>query len=445
MQYLNVSDLIIPPDRQRKQITPQHINDLKASIRAKGLLHPVVVRNDGKTLVVGECRSRAIVELWEEGHSFQCNGQDVPPGTLPTLQIGDLTPDLIAGAEYDENIIRFALTWQEQTDARILIHGLQTSLNPSQTLSATAAKVATASGKSQNAETVALHKAFAIKPFLDNPKVRNAKSQSQAYAIVQDLHAARLRSELVSKGLHSSDHQVILGDCREVMKTLLKGSIDLILTDPPYGIGADDMKKSALHTYDDSPEHALDVCKAIIREGFDLLKPRGNLILFCDFEHFKELRDHATAFLFTPWRTPLIWLKSTEGFAPWGITGFSRTYECLLFATKGQKGTKELSSDVKQFKRTGRDERTHAAEKPVALLRHFLSICGDPGDVILDPCCGSGSILPAATAEKMKVIAIERDPDYHVMAQARLLEPPLEPEEGDNAATTSDNHAGLLS
>lgn len=95
---------------------------------------------------------------------------------------------------------------------------------------------------------------------------------------------------------------------------------------------------------------------------------------------------------------------------------------CLFFV-KGEKELKGGGPDVKSFKRPARSERGHAAEKPVSLLGYLLSISGDAGDHILDPCCGSGPVLEAATAQRMKATAIEIDPDYHALACARFTTP----------------------
>src|SRR5678816_2101242 len=101
-----------------------------------------------------------------------------------------------------------------------------------------------------------------------------------------------IRDRLHSLNPTRTDHTLLLGDCKEVLKSLPAGGFDLILTDPPYGIGADQMKKTSKHFYDDSPENALEVSKFIISEGFRLLKPRGHILMFTDFDIFKELRDH---------------------------------------------------------------------------------------------------------------------------------------------------------
>jgi DNA modification methylase len=88
------------------------------------------------------------------------------------------------------------------------------------------------------------------------------------------------------------------------------------------------------------------------------------------------------------------------------------------------KGQKELyhpgGADVIEAGRVKRGDRTHAAEKPIALLRHLLHLATIPGDLVLDPCCGSGSIFEAATLQKCRAIGIELDETYYTKAAARI-------------------------
>jgi len=419
-----LADQITIPPRQRLQKPPAHIKDLKSSILSKGLMHAPVLGTSPEGdlfLVAGECRLTAMKELHIDGHPFKHDGATYADGLIPYSLVSDLTPADLAEAELEENLLRANLSWQEENQARVLIYQLRQTQTPDISVKAVATEISEKSGKTSDAERVLLRKALIIEQNKDLPIVKAAKTQNEAFTKIMDLQAARFKAQLIERGVVKVDHTIHLGDCLEILPTIAPGSVDIILTDPPYGIGADKMKRTEEHFYDDSPGSSLEVCKAIIREGFRILKPRGIIFLFCDIDHFLELRTYAAQQAFTPWRTPVIWKKGEEGFAPWGQLGFSRTYEMLAFLSKGQRGLKGGGPDVKEFKRTGRSERAHAAEKPVTLLSYLLGIAGDPGDVVLDPCCGSGAIFDAATENRMKAIGIEKDPNYHTLAQARLV------------------------
>lgn len=418
MKTIELSAITIPK-RQREKHSPAHISDLKKSILSKGLLHPPVLTLSNE-LVAGYGRLLAIKELHEDGLAFSCDNMVIDPGWLPYISISDLNSSDLAEAELEENLLRANLSWEETARAKVLILNLRQQQYMNITRTDVAREIAEKSGKSPNAENLQLMQSELVVKHLDNPRVKNSKTLAEAHRAVQDLYSARLRADLVTKGLVKVEHQILLGDCRTILPELPSGTFDTILCDPPYGIKADEMKRTAKHLYEDDPAYGLEINKLIIKEGFRLLKPRGIAFLFCDVEHFVELRNYATQQAFTPWRCPLIWHKGAEGHAPWGKGGFVRTYEMCLFFVKGEKELKGGGSDVKEFKRPQRSTRGHAAEKPAALLGHLLSLAGDAGDMVLDPCCGSGPILEAATAQRMKCTAIELDPDYHALACARL-------------------------
>ena len=114
-------------------------------------------------------------------------------------------------------------------------------------------------------------------------------------------------------------------------------------------------------------------------------------------------------------RTPIIWYKGSVGHNPIPAIGFRRSYECILFAYKGNKPCKGLVDDVISIRPDF--EQTHAASKPVELYQKLLSRTCVIGDRVLDPCCGSGTIFPAATGLSLKATGIELNERF-----ANLLE-----------------------
>jgi len=425
MRYTLISEIEVPP-RQRKEKAAGHLPNLKRSILSKGLLHAIVITQDEK-LVAGECRLTVCKEIHEDGLAFQFDGKPVPASHIPTCYVGDLTPDDLAEAELEENLIRANLSWLDENEARALIHRRRKGLDPDATLKATAEHILKLQGEEnpsegqKNAERYKLRQALLIDQHKENPRVKAAKSANDAVNIILDNTEKKLKRQLIETGVVTSKHQVIKGDLFSVLPTLQPGFYDTILVDPPYGIGVDKMKRSEAHHYDDSPEEATRIVRFLIKDGWRLLKAKGHLIIFCDIEHFLIFREIAEMQAFTCWRTPLIWQKGVTGHAPHGRLGFIHTYECILWCTKGQKGLAEPGGpDVFNFSRVARSDKVHAAEKPVDLLKFLLRKASIPGEKILDPCAGSGSILDAASSLKMDVTAIEIDDTYHAEAVARL-------------------------
>ena len=110
MNLINYNQLIITENRQREEFDQTHIEDLARSIENLGLLHAPVVRDDGRTLVAGECRIRAMHLLHQANRPFNHAGVMVPPGLVPVVRVGTLSPEELEEAELDENIKRKDLT-----------------------------------------------------------------------------------------------------------------------------------------------------------------------------------------------------------------------------------------------------------------------------------------------------------------------------------------------
>lgn len=416
-------DQITIKDRQRKEFAPKALAELKSSIAAHGLIHAIVI-NPERVLIAGERRLRAIIELHQEGIPITHNGQAIPSDQIPFTILNSTDDTSRAEVEYAENIYRVDLSWQERTEALKNLHDLRREQNPGQTLTDTATEIVDATGKSTVGHTQAqLAEALIVAEYLDDPEVKRARSSAEAYKIVLDRAETKIKAEAVKNTptTKPSQHKLILGDCLEEMKKLPPSTFDTIIVDPPYGMNADKMGKGEYHLYDDSPDTALTICKSIIREGFRLTKPKALLFLFCDIDHFVDLRTYAAQQAWSCWRQPLIWRKGVDGHSPWGRGGFIRTTELILFASKGQK---ELiypgGPDVLDFKRVGRGERRHSAEKPVPLLRHLIKLSTLPGQTVFDPCAGSGASLEAASLERVKAVAIEKEENYYNECLTRL-------------------------
>ena len=436
MQLVSISDVVVA-DRQRTSMSPKELEELKRSIASsKGLLHaPVVSFIDGiPHLVAGERRLTAMAALHEAGLPFTHNGEIVPEGEMPYVQIKDLSALELAEAELEENVIRADLSWQDETLAKKKIYELRMMQNPDTTVSDVAREIVerapettdarSPTGKASfNSERVAIAESLIVADHLNDPKVQRARSRKEAYKIILDKveNSAKAQGVVQAMKGFDVDHQIIFGDCLKELKKIPTGTVDTIICDPPYGMKADKMGKGEFHMYDDSPETALDVCKAIFTEGFRICKPKAVLFMFCDIDHFVTLRTFAAQQAWTVWRTPITWVKGTDGHSPWGRAGFVRTTELLLFAVKGQK---ELvypgGPDVLNYKRTSRGERLHSAEKPVSMLEHLIHISTLPGMTILDPTAGSGPIITAASNKSCKVIAIEKDKSSYEYCLQRL-------------------------
>lgn len=440
--YIPFDSITIGP-RQRKKMESQPLADLETAIQQRGLLHAPTFRMVPDTdpavwqLIVGERRTRALLSLIKKGITFFHDGVAVPPGMLPivTLQENFSRADL-KQIEYDENKLRENLLWQEEAEALAEIHRLRLEENPSQTRLDTAKQLIAENvveSTSPHSVAISIQRATAITENLFNPTIANARNATEAYNLILKGEEEAINAALARRRLAVSTTLPTItirkGDALQILPQLESGIADLIFTDPPFGIGANEggfrQRTVHHHNYDDTPEIAKEIYQSIILDGFRVTKPMANLFMFCDIDLFPILKQMAGRVGWVPFRTPIIWRKSmSEGMAPWQGKGFRRTYEMLFWATKGQRGLITSPVDVLDESRVSRSERTHGAEKPVELLKLLIECSTLPGDFILDPCCGSGSTLVAARDTKRTGMGIELDEVFYNTAMSNLYAEP---------------------
>lgn len=433
-----LNQISIAANRQRREFKPDSINELADSIVANGLLQCPVLRIEGDqfVLVAGERRLRAITDLHALGRPFLYNGHLVPEGQVPFTTLGRLDPLAAWEAELEENIRRTDLTWQERAAAEASLVELRTEQalergEPRPRISDIALEIrdiptTTARGAMGDA-AYTLTTNVIVSKFLNDPEIRAAPSPKEALKILKRREDVRQRTELamlVGKTFSSSDHRVLNEDCLGWMANAEPAQFDIILTDPPYGMGADTFGDSGQgvsaspHFYEDSYDIWLEIMSVFPERSWALAKPSAHCYVFCDIDRFPELRSKMSAAGWKVHRTPLIW-SNPDGFrAPWPDQGCQRKYELILYAVKGERKVNHLKGDVLEYRR---DQAVgHPAQKPVPLLIDLLGRSARPGDRVFDPFAGSGATVEACHELKLTCVAIERDVGAYGIAVKRV-------------------------
>lgn len=233
------------------------------------------------------------------------------------------------------------------------------------------------------------------------------------------------------------DGQVTIyhGDCREILPSLAKDSVHLLLTDPPYGINykATGHRTKRLPTHgmanDNGEINVLEILGAALR----VLKGARHLYVFGKYD-LTALKDIGGI-------TELIWDKKLTGMGNVENV-WSPSHEIINFGvnTKRLALVKRGSGNVAGRLRRGsvlQYQRLHASgialhptEKPILLLRELIESSSHIGETVLDIFAGSGSTLYAAMLEGRKAIGIEIEEKYCEIAAKRFQKHPLFSEAG---------------
>ncbi len=227
--------------------------------------------------------------------------------------------------------------------------------------------------------------------------------------------------------------QIFLGDCREILPTLVRGGVTLLWTDPPYGHNNhDDDLNSQLNKHrdiegrpivNDAPDSMREVVDAMLTLAVPVLRDDCCCCCCCccgggprpTFAWVAQRLDTDGLSFFHS----VIWDKKNPGLG-WR---FRRQHEMVMVAHK--KGGK-LSWPVKsravaniQAYYPPRD-RAHPNEKPVELPSLFIDCTTTAGDLVLDPFLGSGTTLVAAKQLGRRAIGVEIEEKYCEVAAKRL-------------------------
>jgi site-specific DNA-methyltransferase (adenine-specific) len=449
MQTIKLSEIVLPASRQRTKTDPQKFQDLKSSILSEGLFHAIIL-SKGNLLVAGATRLGAIRELYEQGSTFFYNREQVPAGEVPITYTHKTDEASIFKIELEENLRREALSPVDEAQALAALHRLQcnnapvvfpgTGLKAQVTFQDTAKVLGEITGKPQTTDSHKISDSIIVDKFKDLPEVRSAKTFSEAVRLAKKA-AERAFREVLGKleaGPQEGRHHLVLGDCKEVLPTIQDGIVDVIIADPPYGVGADQFGEQSLvgHEYKDDERAFRAVITAINQHASRICKPDAALFMFLDINVWQRLEEDMMIAAYDSrgdgetdesklllhgwyiWPTPLIWHKPNRGHAPQPKRGPSRRYETILYAIRGNREVRKVGSDVLTFNVP--DDRQHGAGKPVELYQELLSWVAYPGDVVLDPCGGSGTVIEAADKLDLSAICVERDPGFFTLCQERL-------------------------
>jgi len=197
------------------------------------------------------------------------------------------------------------------------------------------------------------------------------------------------------------------------MKTIPNNSIDLIITDPPYG---DNVAYGWSNKTIKNNENPLINCSALI-ECYRILRKNKSLYIFTNWKHYPFLTEFIIRYTKFKIRHLIVWRKHNFGLG-WA---FRNQFELILVLEKGKpKYNLNDFSDVQNASHINHNDSTHPHEKPIDLITKMINHSSKDGDLILDPFCGSGSVCVASENMKRKWIGIELDEKYVEMAKERL-------------------------
>lgn len=213
--------------------------------------------------------------------------------------------------------------------------------------------------------------------------------------------------------------QLHLGDCLDVMRGMPDACVDAVVTDPPYGIAWQSARRTA--KAERFRPVAGDAAPFVwfLPEAVRLLRDGGGMVCFCRWDVAEAFRL-AIGWAGLRIRSQIVWNREAHGLGDLGAQ-FAPQHDLAWFATKGAfrfPGSRPKS--VLSHLRVSASDLTHPCEKPVALLADIIRAVTAEGATVLDPFMGTGAGGVAAVQLGRFFIGIEREPEYHAIAEARI-------------------------
>ena len=210
---------------------------------------------------------------------------------------------------------------------------------------------------------------------------------------------------------------LINDDCLEAMKDIPDGSVDMILTDPPYGMDLTPQRESGkFHGKKIINDNNLAWCDDFFSECYRVTKKVSCSMFFCNHHCISEFILSAKKAGYTI-KNLIVWDKGHFGMGG----NWRPVHELILICVKGRFVTKSNNlKTIINYKKVHHTKAIHPTEKPTPLLEHLIYEIDINPQVILDPFMGSGSTGVACKNLNRDFIGIALDKDYFDIAQARI-------------------------
>jgi site-specific DNA-methyltransferase (adenine-specific) len=214
--------------------------------------------------------------------------------------------------------------------------------------------------------------------------------------------------------IESLKNTVIHGDCLDVMKSMPDKCVDLVLTDPPYGIGENPSR--ALGRARSTKKWANAKAVEYVGGKWDIQPEK------IYFDEIKRISKNQIIWGGNYFTTKI--LSDTMGWLVWykkGQNPNSDFSDCELAWTSFNKAVRYIDFPWVGFGAVNaKEKRFHPTQKPVKVFQWALDYLTQPGMTIFDPFAGSGTTALACLETGRNYILVEKEPDYVEIINKRI-------------------------
>lgn len=436
-QTIKLSEVKPRENSQRKE--PKGVKELADSIKRIGLLNPIVIDEDN-VLIAGGNRYEAYKLLAEEDEVFS---------EIPYVRYGEVNASTRKVIELEENVKRSNLTWKEIAGAVLQIDQYLIEGQPEWNI----ARRSTFVGYTQVYYNRLLRVGRAL---LDpNSRVHSADSLQAADNILSreesrkvDNETNQLFDSIISGQVFDTTPETEIEEA-EVQQPYSFGRVpqpfevadfhkwvreyngprfNLIHCDFPYGINhgkSDQGGAASWGAYEDSEDVYWQLINSLCAYRDNIMLPSCHImfwlsskidVVYRTVDTFHKLAPELYIDLY-----PMVWHKSDNKGIVRQVEHTPRhIYETALLMTRGNRQIIKAVGDCYSAP-TNKSNAIHISEKPVPVLRHFFQLFVDEYSEVLDPTCGSGTAIRAASSlGARRVVGLDVNEEYITAAQKQF-------------------------
>jgi DNA modification methylase len=225
-------------------------------------------------------------------------------------------------------------------------------------------------------------------------------------------------------------------DGLEFLKTIQSGTVDLVLTDPPYQISKDSGMQNAINDGNQNNlkitqtdfgswdrEFSINHLEPYLAEFQRVLRKGGSCIIFYDLWKISYLKEALEKLKFSKLRF-VEWVKTNPVPVNQSATYLSNAREIAISCVKGGSATFNSKYDkgiysfpIYQDSLVG---RIHPTQKSLPMIREMIQKHSNPGDLVIDTFSGSGTTAIGCLLENRKFNGCELDETFHDLSIKRI-------------------------
>jgi len=228
--------------------------------------------------------------------------------------------------------------------------------------------------------------------------------QNNLFETIEEIKTADVKAVNMQRLV--SNPLLLHGDCLEHLKIIDSESVDLVITDPPYGTKTNQRDTFMVGEFS-------NIMPLVLPELHRVLKPDGGFYCFTSWSNMSDwLLRYQQYFKL---QNIIVWDKQRHS-GCYSSMSWQFTWEGIFYGIKGKRNIVKYMPDVVR----SQEKRGKAMVKPVDIIEKLITASAKTGDVILDPFMGRGSTGMACKNLGMEFIGIEIEKDIYQDATKRI-------------------------